>query len=116
MGTNLQKKAQKSFRKHIDSAMEDVSTADLFDETPESCPRQFIAELESQAGPKKGDKIRCEINGNTVQGTKGPNTVFLSQRLPMWVASYIRSKSGITDAIITKVNPFSRTIEVNFCE
>ena len=44
MGTNLQEKAQKSFEKHIDSALKEVSTGDLFDETPESCPRQFVAE------------------------------------------------------------------------
>lgn len=115
MGTNLQKRAQKSFAKHIDSAMNEVSTSDLFDETPQSCPRQFVAEPDRGANLKTGDKINLEMDGTTVLGIRGPNTVLRVQTPPPAVVSYVKSNSGIAEASIAKVNPLSGTVEVDLC-
>lgn len=115
MGTNLQKRAQKSFAKHVDSAMKEVSTSDLFDEAPESCPRQFVAEPNRDANLKTGDKINLEMDGKTVLGTQGRDTVFRVQTPPPDLVLLVKSNSGIAEASIAKVNPLSGTVEVNLC-
>lgn len=115
VGTNLQKKAQKSFAKHVDSAMKEVATSDLFDETPESCPRQFVAEPNRGANLKTGDKITLEMDGKTVLGTQGSGTVFRVQSPPPDVVSHVKSNSGIAEASIARLNPLSGTVEVNLC-
>lgn len=115
MGTNLQKKAQKSFEKHIDSALKEVSTGDLFDEAPESCPRQFVAEPMQESSLKAGDKVSLELDGPTVVGTQGPHTVLRVKTPPSEVVAHLKSNSGISEANISKVNRLSGTVEVDLC-
>lgn len=115
MGTNLQKRAQKTFTKHVDNAMQEVSTADLFDEKPEECPRQFVAEPKHDANLSLGDRVSVEMDGTTLLGTQGPDTVFRVESPPSEVVRHVRSKSGIAEANISKVNPLSGTVEVNLC-
>lgn len=115
MGTNVQKRAQKSFAKHVDTAMKEVANNDLFDEAPEACPRQFVAEPTKTANLKAGDKINLEVEGKTVLGTQGPDTVFRVSAPPPDVISHVRSLSGIAEASISKVNPLSGTVEVDLC-
>lgn len=115
MGTNVQKRAQKSFAKHVDTAMKEVANNDLFDEAPETCPRQFVAEPTRVSDLKTGDKINLEIDGTTVLGTQGPDTVFRVSAPPPDVIAHVRSNSGIAEASISKVNPLSGTVEVDLC-
>lgn len=115
MGTNLQKKAQKSFQKHIDNAMKEVSTGDLFDETPESCPRQFVAEPTQKSGLQTGDKVSLELDGPTILGTKGQHTVLRVKTPPSEVVAHLKCNSSIAEATISKVNPLSGTVEVDLC-
>lgn len=115
MGTNLQKKAQKSFAKQIDNALKEVANRDLFDETPDTCPRQFVADPSGNANLKTGDKINIEIDGKTVLGTQGANIVFCIEAPPSDLVSHVKSRSGIAEASISKVNPLSGTVSVDIC-
>lgn len=115
MGTNLQKRAQKTFTKHVDNAMQEVSTADLFDEKPQACPRQFVAEPKQDVSLCLGDKVSVEMDGTTLLGTQGPDTVFRVESPPSEVVTHVKSNSGIAEASISKINPLSGTVEVNLC-
>ncbi len=95
--------------------MKEVSTADLFDETPEACPRQFVAEPKQNADLCAGDTVNIEMDGTTLLGTQGSDTVFRVETPPPDVVSHIVSNSGIAEANISKVNPLSGTVEVNLC-
>lgn len=115
MGTNLLKKAQKSFKKHIDTALKDVSTGDLFDQLTEICPRQFVADPESTASISVGDKIIVELHGDTVIGTRGTQKIAHANNAPEDVVNHIRAKSGIANARVAKINPISGTLEIDLC-
>lgn len=115
MGTNLLKKAQKSFEKHIDASLMDVSTGDLFDQATESCPRQFVADPSPNASISIGDEIAIELRGEIVVGTRGVEKVFEANHPPKEIVDHIKSQSGIAGARIAKINPLSGTLEIDLC-
>lgn len=115
MGVNLQKKAQKNFNKQTDRAIRDVSDGDLFDKTPESCQRSFLAELCNGARIKKGETLDAELKDNLIIGTRGVEKVLQAKNPPTEVVEYIKSKSGITEIKIFKLNPRSGVVEIDLC-
>ena len=115
MGVNLQKKAQKSFKQHIDTALEEPSNGDLFDEPPASCPRQFLAEPSHGAPLQPGDKIDLELKGDAIIGTRGADTVLRSDNSPAEIIEHVKAKSVIAEARVSKLNPLSGTVEVHLC-
>lgn len=115
MGINIQKKAQKSFKQHTDKALADVTNGDLFDRPTESCPRQFIAKPIQGNSLNKGDTVNLELKGKNVIGTLGATKVLQLENPPLGIIDFVKSKSGIAEANIAKLNPLSGTIEVNLC-
>ena len=116
MGVNLQKAAQKTFEKHTDRAIEDVSNGDLFDQDLRICPRRFFAEPASQDVLCEGDTVALELDGETLIGTRGPLKVFEAPTAPASIANNVRASGGIAFVMVVAVTPFSRTVEVELCK
>lgn len=115
MGVNLLKKAQKNFKKHIDVAVKDFSQGDLFDQIVEPCSRSFLAEPCNGAQNKKGDLINMELRGDSIICIRGIEKVLQVKKPPAWAVEYLKSKSGIAKAVISELNLFSSTVEIEPC-
>lgn len=115
MGVNLLRKAQKNFKKHIDVAIKDVSQGDLFDQTIEPCSRSFLTEPCNGAQNEEGDQINFELRGDSIICTRGIEKVLQAKEPPAWAIEYLKSNGGISKAVISKINLFSGTVEVEPC-
>lgn len=115
MGVNVQKKAQKSFEKHIDAALEDVASGDLFDLDVSACPRRFLADPAEGSTPCAGDEIDLEVQGGMLIGVQGPTLVFRANQPPADVVAHVRAKGGVAEGKIVSVNDLSGVLEIDLC-
>ena len=115
MGVNVQKKAQKSFEKHIDAALEDVASGDLFNLDLSACPRRFLADPGEGSTPCIGEDVDLEIQGGVLIGVQGSTRVFRAEQPPADVLAHVRAKGGVAEGRIVSVNDVSGMLEIDLC-
>lgn len=115
MGVELKKAAQKTFKKHTDTALRDVVNGDLFDQSPAACPRRFLGNPTNASSLNAGDDVKLEFDGDALIGTRGITKVLEANNPPPDVVEYVRQRSGLAPGTIANVNPLSGTVEIDLC-
>ena len=115
MGVDIQKKAQKSFQKRIDTALKEISSGQLFNSEPEECPRRFLADPAVGSSPSEGDQIDLEIQGNTLIGVRGTELVLRTENPPADIVAHVRAQGGVAEGKIVAVNDLSGMLEIDLC-
>ena len=110
MGVNLQKAAQKTFEKHTDRAIAEVSGGDLFNQVPAACPRRFFAEPVGQQALYEGDCVALELQDATLVGSQGAPKVLDLPSAPADIVDHVRQCGGLAYARVVAVNPFRKPL------
>ena len=112
MGAEELKKRRKSHEKHLDKKRVELSTPDLFTETPSNQPRCVLASIPFGASLNEGECLVIEALDGMLLGRRDHSVVATCESPPADIFDAIRNGAGVAAGIVQRINKLSKTAEV----
>lgn len=112
MGAEFLERTRKSYRKHVDRKRVDLSTPDLLTCEPRNKPRSVVFKMSEGTNFASGDTLIVEPFKDIVVARRDVGEVARASNATPSLAKTIEKGGGAALGTVRKINPLSRTIEV----
>lgn len=112
MGAEELRKRRRTHNKYIDWQRVQLSTHDLFTQTPENQPRSCVAIITPGANLAPGEKVVVEAGDNGLVGRRGSMTVLTIPKPAAEMLDSMRKAAGIATGTVLEVYNISQSAQV----
>ena len=112
MGAEFLERTRKSHRRHLDRKRVELSTPDLLTCEPRSKPRSVVFKVSEGTKFTSGDALIVEPSKDSVIARRDVGEVARASTDTPSLTKAIENSGGTALGIVRKINPLSRTIEV----